>query len=161
MKSDHTDEIEGADHPNVEVWFFIEKDEHGYPESRTWEGLWTKPIDGSYEVLNVPFFLKYVSRGDLINANHDEFVRFSEVVQHNGHNTYRLLLLDTPSEEITSAVEELSSKGLFVEVHENGILLAVDVPPRLNQKEIDDYLVLNKDKGRWQVQDGYLATSFE
>jgi hypothetical protein len=26
-----------------EVWFVIEKDEDGYPESRSWEGLWGRP----------------------------------------------------------------------------------------------------------------------
>jgi hypothetical protein len=140
-----------------EVWFVIEKDEDGYPESRSWEGLWGRPVDGAFEVLSVPFYLKNVSRGDLVGASRGEFLRFTDVRNRGGHNTYRLLIENSGVDAAKIALVELKSKGLVVELNETGILIAVDVPPAVDQQEIDNYLLSEKEAGRWQVQDGYLS----
>lgn len=146
-----------ADHDLQEVWFFIEKDNDGYPESRTWEGLWARPINGAFELLSVPFYLKNVSRGDVVGATQADFLRFVDVRNRGGHNTYRLLMETSDVSDVNAALAELKSKGLVVELNETGILIAVDVPPSVNQHEIDAYLLSEKEAGRWQIQDGYLS----
>jgi len=153
-KQDHIRTMPDSD--LQEVWFFIEKDEDGYPESRTWEGLWTRPNDGAFEILNVPFYLKNVSRGDAVDASQEAFLKFTGVRKRGGHNTYRLLMENSSEDEVNAALVELRSKGLVVELNEAGILIAVDVPPSVDQQEIDAYLLSEKEAGRWQVQDGYL-----
>ena len=153
-KQDHIRTMSDSD--LQEVWFFIEKDEDGYPESRTWEGLWTRPNDGAFEILNVPFYLKNVSRGDAVDASQEAFLKFTGVRNRGGHNTYRLLMENSSEDEVNAALVELRSKGLVVELNEAGILIAVDVPPSVDQQEIDNYLLSEKESGRWQVQDGYL-----
>ena len=153
-KQNHIRAVQDAD--LQEVWFFIEKVEDGYPESRTWEGLWTRPVGGGFEILNVPFYLKNVSRGDAINAIQEAFLRFTDVRNRGGHNTYRLLMEDSSEDEVSATLKELRSKGLTVELNETGILIAVDVPPSVDQREIDAYLLSEKEAGRWQLQDGYL-----
>jgi Domain of unknown function (DUF4265) len=139
-----------------EVWFLIEKDEDGYPESRTWEGMWARPIKDAFEILSVPFYLKNVSRGDVVDANQGDFLKFSDVRSRGGHNTYRLLMENGSHDEVETALTQLRSKALVVELNEAGILIAVDVPPSIDQQEIDAYLLSEKEAGRWQVQDGYL-----
>lgn len=143
----------------VEVWFQIEKDADGYPESRSWEGMRAHPSnEGGFVLDSVPFYLRNVSRGDTVLAVQGEFLEFAEVLARGGHNTYRLLLADVPESEITSTIAELESLGLAVEKSENGILLAVDVPPSVDQREIDGYLAEQRELGRWQVQDGFLSS---
>jgi RNA:NAD 2'-phosphotransferase (TPT1/KptA family) len=60
--------------------------------------------------------------------------------------------------ETGQAIADLDKLGLTVERSENKILLAVDVPPSVNQQEIDDYLVEQEELGRWQMQDGFLSS---
>jgi hypothetical protein len=142
----------------VEVWFWIEKDADGYPDSRSWEGMLSRSTCRGFVLESVPFYLKNVSRGDVVEADAGEFLKFSRVLERGGHNTYRLLMDDAPEHEVERARTELESRGLAVEKHESGILLAVDVPPSAPQQDIDAYLVANKASGRWQIQDGYLSS---
>jgi hypothetical protein len=142
----------------VEVWFKIEKDADGYPESKNWEGLLTRPEgDGFCRLLSVPFYLKNVSRGDLVAAASGRFLEFSRILERSGHNTYRLLLKEVPPSDLARTVDELLKMGLAVE-EEKGILLAVDVPPSANQAEVDSYLVAEAKSGRWEMQDGFLSS---
>jgi len=87
----------------VEVWFRIEKDEHGYPASKEWEQLLARPLskrDDYFQIESIPFFLKNVSRGDIVRAKtvtnpeiqNDDVFEFDAVLDRGGHNTYRLLL---------------------------------------------------------------------
>jgi hypothetical protein len=107
--------------------------------------------------------LKDISRGDIVRAkgSHNsevqdgEFFEFDGVVERGKHNTYRILLRGKRPK--TEAVKkELLEKGLALEI-EHGNFFAIDVPPSVNQEEIDDYLVSGSRSGRWGLQDGYLA----
>ena len=110
----------------VEVWFKIEKDADGYPESKSWEGLWAKQRNGVYTLKSVPFYLKNVSIGDEVEAAEGEFLEFQKVVARAGHNTYRLLLSESHRSKLREIVKELEELGLTVET-EIGMLLAIDV----------------------------------
>jgi hypothetical protein len=134
----------------------IDKDADGYPESKSWEGLWATPVGEQFQLESVPFYLKNVSRHDVVLAEQGDFLRFTAVVKHGGNNTYRLLMGEASSSQIKDAVRELEEKGLTVEVNEAGILLAIDVPASVVQREIDEYLIAQKEKGRWEMQDGLL-----
>jgi hypothetical protein len=142
----------------VEIWFWIEKDADGYPESKSWEGMWSRVTSQGFLVESVPFYLKNVSRGDLVAAEEGVFQRFSHVIERGGHNTYRLLMDGASEDEAERAISELEARGLTVEKNEAGILLAVDVPPTVAQQEIDADLMSNTTAGRWQMQDGYLSS---
>lgn len=151
---------------SVEIWFRISKDQQGYPESKSWEQLLGRPIldrDDYFQVESVPFFLKNVSRGDIVKANvvenkeiqEGELFEFASVVDRGGHNTYRLLLKTKRDNDPDFTTKELLKKGLAVE-EQGGDFLAVDVPPDVDQKAIDDYLLSESQSGRWEMQDGYL-----
>jgi hypothetical protein len=142
----------------VEVWFWIQKDADGYPESKSWKGMLSRATSQGFLLETVPFYLKNVSRGDLVAAEEGDFLRFSHVVERGGHNTYRLLMDGASEEEVEKAISELEARGLTVEKNEAGILLAVDVSPSVEQSAIDAYLMSNETAGRWQMQDGYLSS---
>ena len=53
----------------VEIWFKIEKDAEGYPESQDWEELWGTPVEGgSFRLNSTPFFVKDIAAGDVVSA---------------------------------------------------------------------------------------------
>src|SRR5580704_2667362 len=153
-------------HYSVEIWFPIEKDQDGYPKSKKWEQLLARPLRervDHFQIESVPFFLKNVSCGDVVRArivtNGDiqegEIFEFDTVVDRGGHNTYRLLLRAKHPDDPQFTENELTRKGLAVE-EQCGDFLAVDVPPSVDQKAIDAYLVSESESGRWELQDGYL-----
>jgi hypothetical protein len=84
-------------------------------------------------------------------------LEFSGVVARGGHNTYRLLLKERRSDDPSRTIDELTGRGLAVE-EEHGFFLAVDVPPSVDQKEVDAYLVEQSESGRWEMQDGFLSS---
>jgi len=146
----------------VEIWFPIEKDEDGYPESKEWEQLLARPTEkvDQFRLESVPFYLKNVSRGDLVQTKvlkteDGEAFEFDGVIEHGGHNTYRLLLREKHPDDPGYTVNELVKEGLAVE-EQHGNFLAVDVPPSVDQTAIDKYLGAQSESGRWEMQDGYL-----
>jgi hypothetical protein len=151
---------------SVEIWFRIEKNKRGYPASKEWEQLLARPIlqrDDYFQIESIPFFLKSISRGDIVRAKtvvnpeiqENEVFEFDTVLDRGGHNTYRLLLRRKHPDDPEFTENELLKKGLAVE-EQYGDFFAVDVPPSLDQKAIDAYLVAESDSGRWELQDGYL-----
>src|SRR5436190_24182275 len=83
---------------SVEIWFRIAKDEDGYPESKNWEQLLARPVlerDDYFQIESIPFYLKNVSRADIVRADivedkeiqEGEIFQFGEVIDRGGHNT--------------------------------------------------------------------------
>jgi hypothetical protein len=152
----------------VEIWFPIEKDRTGYPKSKSWEQLLARPIlerDDYFQLESVPFYLKNVSRGDIVKARtaqnsevqEKEFFEFEGVVDRGFHNTYRLLLNKKHLNDPDFTTKELLSKGLMVE-EQHGDFFAVDVPPSVDQQAVDEFLVAGSESGRWEMQDGHVQT---
>jgi hypothetical protein len=149
----------------VEIWFPIEKDETGYPESKSWEQLLARPTNeiDQFTLESIPFYLKNVSRGDLVKAkvvktDGEDAFHFDGVVARGGHNTYRLLLRSEKADGPELTKKELLAKGLFIEEEHGGTFLALDIPPSIDQQAIDQYLVSESESGRWEMQDGCLQT---
>jgi len=51
--------------------------------------------------------------------------------------------------------KKLREMGLMFEVDKKDFF-AVDVPPDVDQDEIDDFLIAEAESGRWGLQDGYV-----
>ncbi|HSS20487.1 MAG TPA: DUF4265 domain-containing protein [Pyrinomonadaceae bacterium] len=152
---------------SAEIWFRIEKDRDGYPRSKSWEQLLAWPVlesDRYFSIDSIPFFVKGISRGDIVRVNvsqnsdvqEGEFFEFESVVEGGGHNTYRLLLSEKRPSDLELTEDELLAKGLALEIEDDDFF-AGDVPPSVNQKDIDDYLISESESGRWGLQDGHLA----
>jgi hypothetical protein len=147
----------GSDRSELtEIWFRIEKDADGYPETKSWEGMLSQVEGKNFRIVSIPFYLKNVSRGDLVSATEGEFLQFSHVVTRGGHNTYRLLLKQTLPDGPSRTVGELTKMELGVE-EEHGFFFAVDVPPSVDQTATDAFFVEQTQLGRWEMQDGFLC----
>lgn len=151
---------------SVEIWFRIEKNKRGFPHSKNWEQLLARPLlqrDDYFEIESIPFFLKNVSLGDIVKVRtvtnteiqEGEVFEFDTVLDRGGHNTYRLLIKKKRPDDPQFTENGLLKKGLAVETQDEDFF-AVDVPPSVDQKAIDDYLVAESRSGRWELQDGYL-----
>lgn len=114
-----------------------------------------------FAIDSIPFFVKDISRGDIVRARisinpevqEGEFFEFESMVERGGHNTYRLLLREKGPTIVEQTTNELLAKGLAVEV-EYDDLFAVDVPPTVDQREVDAFLIQQSESGRWGLQDG-------
>jgi hypothetical protein len=150
-------EAEGNQQPRAEIWFEVEKDADGYPEPVDWEVLPARQIGGHFKIDGIPFYLKNVSLGDVVEATPHEVRAFVRVVERGGSSTYRLLLKTKREGDPASTMTELRSLGLHVE-EQHGKFLAVDVPTSVDQQAIDALLIREMETGRWEMQDGYLHT---
>jgi len=54
--------------------------------------------------------------------------------------------------------KELLAKGLAFETEDDDFF-AIDVPPTVNQKDIDEYLIREAEAGRWGLEDGSVQNS--
>jgi hypothetical protein len=82
---------------SVEIWFRIQKDKDEYPKSKEWEQLLALPTlqsEDCFQIESIPFFLKNVSRGDVVRA---KVTKNSEIQEKEFLNLMVLL----PAEDIT------------------------------------------------------------
>jgi Domain of unknown function (DUF4265) len=89
----------------IEIWFPIEKDSDGYPQSQDWEQLWSWPTEGGYRIDNIPFFADGIACGDVVSAVKTDkgLYYFDAVVARGGNSTHRLWLAD----ELTGKSEDV------------------------------------------------------
>jgi hypothetical protein len=153
----------------VEIWFTVSPDDEGYPSEIRWEQLLARPLveeDDCFQIESIPFYLKNVSRGDIVKATisgnshggastEEDRFEFDEIVCRGGHNTYRLLIRHKHKDDPQFTESELTGMGLAVETQFNDFI-AVDVPDTVDQGAIEDFLVAEKESGRWGMQDGFL-----
>src|SRR5437016_3843802 len=113
---------------SVEVWFKIEKDAEGYPESQEWEELWATPVEGGFRLDSTPFFVKDIAAGDVVSAVKSEegFYRFEEIISRSGNSNFRIWLHDAVAHEGVKIVEVLRELGCHVEITLER-LIAIDV----------------------------------
>ncbi|MEO6394168.1 MAG: DUF4265 domain-containing protein [Pyrinomonadaceae bacterium] len=150
----------------VEIWFPVEPDSDGFPSDIRWEQLMASPVvedENFFQLESIPFYLKNVSRGDIVEAlerpgNELDGVsrfEFEKVICRGGHNTYRLLLKMTHVDDPSYTENELLSLGLCVE-SQFGDFFAVDVPNSVDQGAIDAFLISGVKSERWGMQDGFI-----
>lgn len=106
------------------------------------ETLWASPLSKyQYQIQNVPFFAKGVSRFDVVNAiaGVDGLV-FKSVAKGSGHSTVRLVSEASPDSMafLAKAVSELQSAGCALEKGSvsDVTVYAVDVPPNVDFDQI-------------------------
>lgn len=145
------------DKGHVKIFFRLEKDKDDYPPEDV-ESLWAIPRESGFELDNIPFFVKGVALGDIVKVEKtgDCGLEFVEVVRRSGHSCYRIWLRQRREDDPSFTIKELESLGLKVET-DMEYLLAIDVPPDISLKSIEDVLFKGEDSGRWGLQEGYRA----
>ena len=152
MKTD--DRTEWSAFPDVYVR--LQKDELGYPP-KDWEQLKGEELnaDGLYRLKSIPFYAKGLAWEDEV-ATHTSSEGYSPVVtrvtKRSGYSTMRLSIKATENRD--DLISYFNKRGVFVEFL--GYLVALAIPRNVFD-EISEYVCDEKDKGRWDAEDGYLV----
>jgi hypothetical protein len=139
-----------------EVWFRLQKDEDGYPP-KDWEGLKAEPTDvsGTYLIKSVPFFARKIADEDEVTTGTSGgriFPVFQAVSRRSGYSVMRLIIKET--EDSAALTDYFNSKDCLVEF--KGRLVAVAIP-KAAFEEVSEFIGSEKDKERWDAEDGYLV----
>jgi len=149
-----TESRDVAENHLVEIWFRIQKDEDGFPESKDWEALLCSCVrfPNQFQVKSVPFYVKGIAVADIVSVTetNEGYYEFEGVISRGGHIAYRLFVEKAP----WMVEQELENLGCAVETTANNKLLAVDIPSdRVNQ--VRDHLLKGLQSGRWELQEAY------
>ncbi len=138
-----------------EVYVRLQKDELGYPP-KNWEQLRGEELEeGIFRLKSIPFYARGLAWEDEVKT-HTSPEGYSpvvaKVVRRSGYSTMRLSL--KPTEDRKELVRYFTDRGVFLEFLDNLVALAI---PRAAFDEVSDYVCDEKDKGRWDAEDGYLV----
>ena len=138
----------------VKVLFKLEREDEDYPPV-DYERLWARPLeDGSFELDNIPFFVRGISVGDVVAARpgEGEFV-FSELVLESGNSTLRVIVFDEAHvEKVRRQLQEL---GCATELNVSK-MLGVDVPPQVDLQAVRTWLMEMQSAGALEFEDACL-----
>lgn len=117
----------------------LEQDEYGYPPT-TGEGLWAmKRAEDTFELDNIPFFVRGISAGDVVHA---EFIAgeylFVSTIIPSTNSTYRLLFNDVV--QVKEVRRTLLALGCDSEQSHIPELISVNVPDHVDGRALTSYL---------------------
>ena len=136
----------------VKVWFDLENDWH---EQET-ESLWAiRSNNNTFEIENVPFYVKGVSFRDIISAKKtDDRLIFESVLFKSGHSTYRIILNSNVGEDaFLNYWNSLEKIGCTYEKAWIGFY-AIDVPSTTDIYEAYKLLEFGEKNDIWDFEEG-------
>lgn len=136
----------------VRVLFKLEKEDEDYPPV-DYERLWARRLDdGSFELDNIPFFVREISAGDVVTAQQEngEEVVFSELVRASGSSTLRIIVFD--ESRVEDVRRRLQEVGCSTELNVSK-MLAVDVPPQVDLQAVRTWLLEEQSSGTLEFED--------
>lgn len=107
----------------------------------------------------MPFFVRDVGYHDeilAVDADDGDYLVFKAVSKRSGYSTIRLWIGE--NESLRAVTSWFVDRACLVEFAPNfaNRLIAVAIPQSAFE-EVDSYIASEKGRGRWDVQDGYLA----
>jgi hypothetical protein len=128
-----------AEDNSVRILFRLERDEDGYPPSE-WERLWAKKLpDGSYEIDNLPFYVRDISLGDKVSAiEHGGELHFEKLLLPSRNSIVRVFVKSPEQVELTR--QELRKMGVESEVSDLPRMFAALLPPNVDVHKILEFL---------------------
>ena len=140
-----------------DIYVRLEKDELGYPP-KEWEQLKGEPlgVPDRYRIKSIPHYARGLALEDEVSTGtstegYSPVVEY--VVKRSGFSTMRLMI--DPSEDRSALVRDFTTHGVLLEFSGQLVALAI---PRDQFDEISNYICDEKDRGRWDAEDGYLAS---
>lgn len=143
------------------VAFDLELERPGWPPVAV-ERLWGEKTNVKLEVrvANIPFFVRGVSFGDLIQVQPDHERRelvFERLRAESGHSTIRIVIMKAEArQEIESALSRAGCSMENAVQFEN--LIAVDIPPETPYQALLQWLVARREDGDIEVQEAAIST---
>ena len=147
----------------VKIKILLQRNDSGYPPA-DYEHLWARPVNpGLYEIDNIPFFARGLRVGDVVAATKDgQELVFSKLVRQSGHMTLRVIVFtDSPDGSslqvrVETLRSTLSNLGCSTELSHIPGLLAVDVPPQVDFRDITTLLGTGEESGLWEYEEAAL-----
>ena len=146
----------------VHIIFPLTPDESGYPPA-TSERMWaTRISDGTFEIDNIPFFVRGISSGDKVVATMREGALFYESTkEYSGNSTLRVSISLDDGEELVTTVRnkllsELKKLGCTAEVSHIPNLVAVEVPQSVPLESVIRYLEKGVAEKMWDYEEAAL-----
>jgi len=147
-------------HQLPEVYVRLHKDELGYPP-KDWEQLKAEPTDREdvYKLNSIPFYSRGLAYQDevRVTTSAEGFYPVVEAVtRRSGYSTMRLWLKE--EDDRNAIINYFTEHGCLLEF--NGQLAAIAIPRDVFDT-VSDYICNEKDRGRWDAEDGYLVIDEE
>lgn len=137
------------------VLFELEQDDEGYPPINV-EGVWAEEIgDGRYMIDNIPFFARSATLGDVITVRQFRDEMFYESTQErSGNSLLRVAFFD--GRDPSALRSQLTKLGCSTELSHLQSLIAVNVPPTVKLKDVQDVLNEGAGNGCWDYEEAIL-----
>jgi hypothetical protein len=125
------------------------------------EVLWAEPLgDDRYRLQDVPLYATDASYGDIVRAREQEgALVVEEIVDRGGHSTYHVrvppALIDEFHQKYWKSLELLGCT--YVGRKGAQYLVAVDVPPETDLRQVQMLLDKGRQRGLWELAAGHLA----
>lgn len=137
------------------VYIRLHKDDLGYP-LKDWEQLKAEPTDRPdvFRIKNIPRYARGVAWEDEVCVTKSEegyYPVFKSVVKRSGYSTVRLMI--EPTEDRHALIECFTNWDTFLEFEGGLVALAI---PRHRFDEVSEYVFAEKQKTRWDSEDGFL-----
>lgn len=146
----------------VKVFFSLEC-EDGWPPMSV-ESVWARTTDEPhhYMIENTPFFVQTATLGDVVIARHRpaadrldaQVLWFRERVKWAGNSLIRLIFRKRESKDEIFAW--LDGTGCICEGFDQMAMLAVSVPPEVDQATIQEYLNQREEAGEIYIEEAML-----
>jgi hypothetical protein len=155
VDTDHIQVI-GPERELVKITFFLARDEDGYPPYER-ENLWAWPLpEGSYRIESIPYYVRGISKGDVIDVATQGARRFAKrLVEASGNSTIRIWTDDIDTSEYV--MEQLRLRGCEVDNEHEPKLVAVSVPGDVEYSEILRWIAEGAADDRWDFEEACIA----
>jgi hypothetical protein len=151
-----------ADEKMVRIFFELEREDDWPPASV--ESVWAKSTDdpNRYMIQNTPFFVFGATLGDVVTAEYREpelegelgQLWFQARVEWGGHALMRLIFRNREAKD--EIVAWLNQAGCICEGFPTYSMVALSVPPEVDQGAIQAYLLQREQAGDIYVEEAIL-----
>lgn len=120
------------------------------------ESAWATPEGEFFKLDNILFYAPEYSLGDIVsveNRNGELFV--NGLVEESGHSTVRIIFSELMA--VGETREYLKNLGCDSEISNIPTLIAVDIPPEVNYKNIKSYLDQGTELSKWGYEEACIA----
>jgi len=138
-----------------DLYVRLKQDQLGYPPKK-WEQLKAQPTENPdvFVLKSIPFFARGLAYNDEVAATTSPegyFPVFQSVLKHSGYSTIRLIL--NANEDKDELVAFFTNAESMLEFDGRLVTLAI---PKHRFEELSEYIFSEKERGRWDSEDGFL-----
>jgi hypothetical protein len=138
-----------------EIYVRLQRDEIGYPP-KDWEQLKAEPSKKheTFKIKSIPHYAKGLALEDevgVMTSDEGYYPVFKTVLKRSGYSTMRLMVSD--EEDRQKLIDYFTSQDTQLEIEGRLVALAI---PKHKFDEVSEYVCQEKDRGRWDAEDGFL-----